>query len=259
MAGLLLTGGGTDDTPRPVHVADDTPTADVALSAVDPSAVAPADAQTPLVSSSPAPNTVAVVPAAPAPKADRKPTPTPPPPPAADDDDDDDDGDDYFAKLREQVADRRRKLAIPAEKPPLPDVYITDLTPEYLVVGWGGNPKVNRTICNNPLRVDGTEYANGLGTHSPSDLAYTIEPNYRRFVATVAQDDESADKGAVMFQVFSDDELVAASALMYARKVWHFNVEIPKGSRKIRLVVTDGDDGENQDHADWLNAGFVAQ
>ena len=258
MAGLLLTGGGTDDTPRPVHVADDTPTADVAPSAVAPSAVAPADAQTPLVSPSPAPNTAAVVPAAPVPTADRKPAATPPPPPATDDDDDDD----YFAKLRAQVADRRKKLAklaIPAEKPPLPDVYITDLTPEYLVVGWGGNPKVNRTICNNPLRVDGTEYANGLGTHSPSDLAYTIEPNYRRFVATAAQDDESADKGAVMFQVYSDDELVAASALMYARKVWHFNVEIPKGSRKIRLVVTDGDDGENQDHADWLNAGFVTE
>ena len=35
------------------------------------------------------------------------------------------------------------------------------------------------------------------------------------------------------------------------------NVEIPKGTRQLRLVVADAGDGIGCDHADWARAGFL--
>jgi hypothetical protein len=180
----------------------------------------------------------------------------------------DGDGDDYFARLRAESEERRRKaqenerrareVTIPADPPPLPDVYVSDLTPRYLVVGWGGNPKKDRSIGDKPLRVAGKEYAKGLGGHAPSDLAFTIEPNYRRFVASVGRDDE-AGGGKVTFQVLLDDEVVRSSKKLRPKELWHFNIAIPEGTKEVRLVMTEGGDGDGWDHADWLNAGFVTE
>jgi hypothetical protein len=180
---------------------------------------------------------------------------------------DDDDGD-YFARLRAESEERRRKAqenerkareaTIPAEPPPLPDVYVSDLTSRYLVVGWGGNPKKDLSIDNSPLRVAGKEYAKGIGGHSPSDLAFTIEPNYRRFVASAGLDDEIGG-GSVAFQILLDGEIVRSSKTLRPKEIWHFNVEIPEGTKEIRLVITEGGNGDGCDHADWLNAGFVTE
>ena len=38
---------------------------------------------------------------------------------------------------------------------------------------------------------------------------------------------------------------------------WRFDVPIPRGSRRISLVATDAGDGNREDLANWVDAGFT--
>jgi len=141
--------------------------------------------------------------------------------------------------------------------PPLPDVYLSDLTPDKAVNGWNGEPRRDKSIEDNPLRIRGQEYKKGMGVHAPAEIVYAVKPEYKRFVAVVGVDDEKGD-GSVRFNVFADDcELVKTPVLASDDEGFGLNVEIPAGAKQVRLVVDDGGDGVGCDHADWANAGFV--
>jgi len=142
-----------------------------------------------------------------------------------------------------------------AQPPPQPDVYLSDLKPLKSVAGWGGPPKMDRSIQGKPLRVNGLTFAKGIGTHAHSEIVFALGPAWRRFVASAGCDDESS--GSIVFEVHSDATLLARSRVMLRKQIWHFDVAVPVGSRELRLVVTDGGNGISNDHADWLNAGFV--
>ena len=142
-----------------------------------------------------------------------------------------------------------------APPPPMPDVYLSDLKPLKSVAGWGGSPKMDRSIQDKPLTVNGKTFDKGIGTHAHSEIVFALDPGWRRFVASAGCDDES--KGSVAFEVHADAVLLARSTAMGPRQLWHFDLAVPQRSRELRLVVTDGGNGASHDHADWLNAGFV--
>jgi hypothetical protein len=127
-----------------------------------------------------------------------------------------------------------------------------------------------------------------LGGHAVTELVYELKPEYQRFVALGGIDEEilGNDLGrfraclpGVVFRVYLDGDLVAASPLIRIQYVpWPFDVEIPKGSRRIKLVIDDPAGGaealasptypdsyrdwwwtapSHLGHADWLEAGFV--
>jgi alpha-galactosidase len=62
---------------------------------------------------------------------------------------------------------------------------------------------------------------------------------------------------SVVFQVFADEKCLAQSPVIHLNELWRFTVQLPQGSRRLRLVVTDAGDGINCDHGDWANAGFL--
>jgi hypothetical protein len=195
---------------------------------------------------------------------------------------------------------RGRKITLPSTAefvrvppaPPKADVYVSDLKSVSSKVGWPFNhhngPGIDRSIGGNPLTVRGKEYKKGLGGHSVTEVVYEVKPEYRRFVALGGLDDEilGNDLGrfrvclpSVVFRVYIDDTVVAASPLMGIQYVpWPFNIEIPAGSLKIKLVIDDPAGGaealasptypdsyrdwwwtaaSHLGHADWLEAGFV--
>jgi hypothetical protein len=52
--------------------------------------------------------------------------------------------------------------------------------------------------------------------------------------------------------------LAAASPVMrIGERLWYLDVPIPRGARLISLTVLDAGDGNREDLANWLNAGFV--
>lgn len=173
--------------------------------------------------------------------------------------------------------------------PPMPSVFLSEIQPTSASQGWPydkDGPQINRSIVGKPLQIRGTSYDRGIGIAAASELLYLLKPEYERFVALTGLDDEilGNDNGwlracypRVVFRVFVDDKLVAETPMMRVQHMpWPINIEIPRGSRELRLEVVDGSGGVKFStstnppkrvarldrynymcHADWLNAGFV--
>jgi NPCBM/NEW2 domain/Melibiase len=152
-------------------------------------------------------------------------------------------------------------LAVPPT-PRAPDVDLTTLTPTRATIGWG-KIGINKSASGGPLLVNGKRYKQGLGVHAASELIYICKLEYSRLVATAGLDDEkrSDDRSSVIFQVYADETLLAASPTLTWKTVshWNFDAPIPSGTKHLRLVVTDAGDGIAADHADWVNAGFIVK
>ena len=142
---------------------------------------------------------------------------------------------------------------------PLPDVHLSDLTPTKTTTG-GGNVFRDKSVKGNPLRIGGLKYDRGVGVRCRSELAYPIKPGYRLFVATVGVDDETGQRGSVVFKVFIDGREAYKTAQLTGKNAhWNIHVPIPAGSKEIRLLADPGDDGDDYDNADWASAGFVTR
>ncbi|MHB1000086.1 MAG: NPCBM/NEW2 domain-containing protein [Armatimonadota bacterium] len=145
--------------------------------------------------------------------------------------------------------------------PPLPDVYISDLTPTKSTVGFFDHAMVDLSAEGRPMSIAGVAYAKGMGLAPNSELAYDLKPEYREFVAVVGVDDEMKlyRSASIAFKVIIDGNLLHETPTLRSDDFWHIRVPVPVGSRKIQLIATDAGDGINCDHADWANAGFTVR
>mgnify|MGYP001792332185 FL=1 len=104
-----------------------------------------------------------------------------------------------------------------------------------------------------PLTLAGVVYPKGLGTHAASDIRYTMS-GCTTFAAKVGVDDEVGNQGTVVFQVFADGtKLYDSGVLGGASPTATVSVDVT-GKTALQLVVTDGGDNVNFDHADWADA-----
>ncbi len=116
--------------------------------------------------------------------------------------------------------------------------------------GWG-EPKVNRSVDGRPMFLDGKKYERGLGTHAHSVLRLALDGEAERFTATVGVDDEVGEKGSVVFKVVSGKKVLWESGVMRGGAPAK-SVDVPlAGVQRLTLVVEDGGDDMNFDHADW--------
>lgn len=113
----------------------------------------------------------------------------------------------------------------------------------------------------NTLRLtgeDGSEvaYEKGIGTHSNSTIIYDLtdkDANY--FTSFVGVDRQMYNSvGSVVFQVFVDGELQFDSGLMNSKDPQQFVTVNSSGAQELKIVVTDGGNGNGSDHATWGDA-----
>jgi hypothetical protein len=150
------------------------------------------------------------------------------------------------------------------ETPPAPQApgtyYLSDMKWRYGASAGGRPIKLDADHDGKPITIGGIAYARGLGTHASSEIVYDLSKlgkTYARFVSDVGIDSEISQGGSVVFQVYADDEKRFDSGVMTAASaVKTVNVRIG-GAKRLRLVVTDGGDGINSDHADWAGARLV--
>jgi len=137
--------------------------------------------------------------------------------------------------------------------------YLSDLTPTSAVSGWG---PYERDMSNGeqnagdgkPLTLNGVVYPKGLGMHAAADLKYALGGTCTAFAASVGVDDEVGAKGSIVFQVFLDGTKVYDSGVMTGSTATK-NIALALGTAStLELVVTDGGDGIDSDHADWAAA-----
>jgi alpha-galactosidase len=102
-----------------------------------------------------------------------------------------------------------------------------------------------------PIKLGGVTYAKGLGTNAPSTVTYYLAGRCSAVDTVVGLDDEKTGAGSVSFEIWADGTKVADSGLIKrgdAAKSLHADVT---GASLLRLIVTDGGDGNTNDHADW--------
>jgi len=136
--------------------------------------------------------------------------------------------------------------------------YLSDLAYTTTANGWGPveNDRSNGeqgATDGRPITLAGVVYAKGLGTHAASDIRYTMS-GCTTFAASVGVDDEVSTNGSVVFQVFADATKVYDSGVLTGASPTQPVSATVTGATVLRLVVTDGGDNINYDHADWADA-----
>jgi len=133
---------------------------------------------------------------------------------------------------------------------------VSDLTWVSATNAWGPVEKNTSNGEQNggdgrPLTVGGVVFPSGLGVHAGSELVYAIGGSCSTFTASVGVDDEVGNLGSVNFQVWNaGTKLYDSGVLRGSDAAKPVTVDVT-GVNTLRLVVTDGGDGINYDHADW--------
>jgi hypothetical protein len=137
--------------------------------------------------------------------------------------------------------------------------YLSDLAWTSSTNGWG---PVERDQSNgeagagdgNPPTLQGQVFVKALGVHALSEVVVPLGGTCTRFRATVGVDDEVGSLGSVTFQVHADGIALWESPVLGGSSA-PLPVEVDiTGRSSLRLVVTNGGDDIDFDHADWAEA-----
>ncbi|MFJ8139610.1 NPCBM/NEW2 domain-containing protein [Streptomyces sp. NPDC096013] len=143
--------------------------------------------------------------------------------------------------------------------PPAGTSYLGDLPWMSTANGYG---PVERNTSNgesaagdgHPITLGGVVYAKGLGVHAESEVRYYTGKACEKVTADVGADDEKGAKGTVAFEIWADGTKVASTGVLTnAMPAQPVTADVT-GAQVVRLVVTDGGDGIDSDHADWADA-----
>lgn len=162
-------------------------------------------------------------------------------------------------------------------------VDLTTLTMVRKACGWG-SVSVNKNLNGGKLSVNGTKYDKGIATHANSIILYDLPEGARKFTALAGIDNTGSDQGSkssVEFMVFNHDATIreettdsnagsktikidpekqAATSGLISQTHQKEGVDIEAditGANKLYLVVTNGGDGLDYDHADWGNPVLI--
>jgi alpha-galactosidase len=152
-------------------------------------------------------------------------------------------------------------LKVVGSEPPRPKgtAFLSELTPIYAANGLG---PIERDLSNGgadpgdgvPIKIGGTAYTKGLGMSAPSAVIYRLGGKCSRFTAQVGLDATSTGgAGTVRFQAFADGEMLFDSATMTGTASMPVDVGLI-GKRRLKLLVTNAEDGSALDRASWGDA-----
>ncbi|PJJ53073.1 PQQ-dependent sugar dehydrogenase [Hymenobacter chitinivorans] len=141
-------------------------------------------------------------------------------------------------------------------------VYLSDLAWVAAGSGWGPAERDGSNGEQDPgdgktLSLGGVSYAKGLGVHASSDIVYALNGAYSRFLSDVGVDDEVGNNGTVNFLVYLDGVLAYTSGPRSGSSATtSLDLDVT-GKNELRLVVTNADNDNSYDHADWAGARLV--
>lgn len=142
-------------------------------------------------------------------------------------------------------------------------VYVSDTDWKSAKVGWG-KIQTDRSLNGNTIKLFGENgekisYDKGLGVHAFSEVVYDLtDKNYYYFVSDVGVDATAANNlTSVVFQVYVDGVLKAETPVMRkGMPAEHIAVDLT-GAKTLKLVVTNAENGNANDHANWADAKFL--
>lgn len=119
--------------------------------------------------------------------------------------------------------------------------------------GWQ-QTRTDAGISGRPISIAGQHYEKGLGTHAPGEMVFKLDRKHKLFTTDVGVDDQGGPAGSVILMVLVDGKEAFNSGLMKSgQSPKHVELDVT-GITELRLVVTDGGNGVQGDHADWAGA-----
>jgi alpha-galactosidase len=136
-------------------------------------------------------------------------------------------------------------------------VWLDELNLANATQGWG-DPQKNKAVGGANLRIGGKSFARGFGTHAESFLRINLDGGAQKFSASVGVDNEVSKKSqaSVEFIVVGDGKTLWRSGVMRAGDAARDCEVDLTGVKSLVLEVSDADDGNTYDHADWADAKF---
>jgi hypothetical protein len=140
--------------------------------------------------------------------------------------------------------------------------YLSDLTPAgyrhvpYLDRTW--QYQADRNVLGGLMRCAGQTHLKGLGMHTAARISYVPPEGASRFDAALGIDDGTEGLGSVRFRVFVDgNQKYVSPAVRGLDTPVPVSIDV-KNAERVDLVVDFADRADVQDHANWLDARFVA-
>ena len=144
-----------------------------------------------------------------------------------------------------------------AAQNPLPQgIWLESLDLSAMDQEWG-SAGAARSVDGTPLRIGGRTFPHGVGSHANAELTLDLKGAARFFHAAVGVDDEVGERGTVVFAILVDDEEVARTEVMRGGEPAKILSVDLAGARQLTLLVEEGGDNINYDHANWAGAMLV--
>lgn len=112
----------------------------------------------------------------------------------------------------------------------------------------------DRSVSDQPLRIGGVEYANGLGVHADSKLTFDLNGKFSTFHVVPGPDDAHHGTLEMIIQVDGKESYrsgpISRPTFKKAKPL-----KIPvSGAHKLTLIVESSDGQNGGDHANWADA-----
>ncbi len=118
-------------------------------------------------------------------------------------------------------------------------------------------PRHARNMVGSPLKIRNESYTSGIGCFAPCLLEYALNGQYSRFTAACGIDAATDGRGSVQFRVEADGKTLWTSPVMSGLdQPQQVDVDVT-GVKRLRLVITDAEDGNRFDVGNWCDAVLI--
>lgn len=133
------------------------------------------------------------------------------------------------------------------------DTYLTLKDALSWRCGQSGKALDGRSVDNHPLRIGNKNFERGIGSHSWGEMVYDLGGHYQWLTGYLGVDGEAGNQGSVGYEVWLNGKKTYESGVLRGgREAQYFSVPV-KGVHRVKIVVTNGGDNDNFDHADLCN------
>lgn len=162
--------------------------------------------------------------------------------------------------LRPTKAKLTNRIAKPLCDPNVKDhmnISLANLKVVKAYQEWG-DPKFGASVIDRKVRIDGKPYSDVLGVHARSSLKLRLGRRYERFRVKAGLPDYTAKmkgkQASVVFTILGDGKELWSSGLVRPLEPIREADLSVKGFEILELTVTDGGDGNNNDHGCWIDS-----
>jgi len=165
----------------------------------------------------------------------------------------------YFLVLAPALCLCRTVASPSSESPPAggasTEVWVSGITNVRDADSEHARPMRDRSAKDQPLRIAGREFANGLGTQVNSRLGFQLG-GAKRFTFLAGVDDSTVDDRALLFEVLGDGNVLWRRELHKGQPAEPVDLDV-HGRQSLVLVTADTGNNESESLADWAEAKFV--